>query len=91
MNPICRLTLEECSTSDACCDETENIFFFIATEDHGTTRTCREISQNAVAANSSSHWLVIAITNSLHLSAVLLQNNGVSTWQPILFTYNVTQ
>ena len=44
------------------------------------TRTCREISQNAVAANPSYHWLVIAITNSLYRSAVLLQNNGVSAW-----------
>lgn len=80
MHAICQLTLEGCSTSDGWCDETGNIFFIIATEEQGTTRTCREISQNAVAANPPSHWLVIAITNSLHLSVVLLQNNGVSAW-----------
>lgn len=80
MHAICRRTLEECSAPDGWCDETENIFFIIATEEHGTTRTCREISQNAVAANPSYHWLVIAITNSLYQSAVLLQNNDISTW-----------
>ena len=80
MQAICRRTLEECSAPEVWCDETEKIFFIIATENQGTTRTCREISQNAVAANPPSHWLVIAITNSLYRSAVLLQNNGVSAW-----------
>ena len=91
MNPIWRQILEECITPNGWCDETENIFFIIATEEHGTTRTCREISQNAVAVNPPSHRLVIAITSSLYRSAVLLQINGVSAWQTILFTYNVTQ
>lgn len=80
MNPLCQQTLEECSTPDGWCDETENIFLIIATENHGTTRTCHEISQNAVAANPSSHWLVVAITNSLYPIVVILQNNGVSAW-----------
>ena len=38
---LCRNFLEECRSLNCWCDETE-VFFIIATEYHGTTRTCRE-------------------------------------------------
>ena len=51
----CRNLLEGCRSLNCCCDETEVIFLIIATEWHGTTRTCRKISQNSVAAGSLSY------------------------------------